>query len=138
MGPREVISAQEKSLEMIKETPNDGGDLDNVSSHHGSSLAGSVDTASNGGQSKDQRVSFSKFAVFFVLMVSAIAIGTLTYILLSNDEEEDFQNHVSLVLGWLAGSCLRGDQYFVLLHNIVHKAARVFCSPIKFCIFILY
>jgi hypothetical protein len=100
LGQKNQLSSNNASLGVIKETSqNDSGDLDNSSSSNqegdSSSLGDSI--AQNGGKhGNSTNVSFSKFVVIFVLMVSAITTGTLTYILLSKDEEADFQNNVSL------------------------------------------
>ena len=100
-------------LGVIKETShNDSGDLDNSSSSHlegDSSSLGDSTARSRAKNGNNINISFSKFVVVFVLMVSAVATGTLTYMLLSKDEEVDFHNNVSL--SGLFAPCI----YFVLL-----------------------
>ena len=100
VGQKNQLASHNANLGVIKETShNDSGDLDNSSSSHqeGDSSSLGDSTAQNGGKhGNSTNISFSKFVVIFVLMVSAITTGTLTYILLSKDEEADFHNNVSL------------------------------------------
>lgn len=116
MAQGNQLAPSKDSLGVIKETSNhDSVDLDSSSSSRqegDSSVEGS--TSQNGDTSggNNKNVMFSKFIVVFVLLVSAIVTGTLTYFLLSEDAEQDFHNNVSSSFFW---PCLLPSTEIVVL-----------------------
>ena len=89
---------------LIEESDDNTNDC-NTSTHGASSSnlceesehSGSDSSSSNGlGRQETRAVNRSKLLVYLILFISAVAVGTATYIFVSKGEEQDFEVDVRI------------------------------------------
>jgi hypothetical protein len=97
MGVRNDQEASER-LEKDRERNDEASvSSDEYSSSHGSStnqLTEASSTADNITHKEDEALNRSKYLVYLVLLLAAVAVGLTTYFFTSNTEQDDFKNQV--------------------------------------------